>query len=477
MKKAQPRTGNCKITGNRNVTVTGLTADSRNVTSGMIFAALNGCEKNGTDYIPEALSRGASVLITESDVSSECSAQIRAESPLATFAELLHAFYNYPCRKLNLVGITGTNGKTTTAEFIKHMFQRLDHKTGVIGTLGYDTGTNRYPADNTTPGAEKICKLLAEMVRNNVDTAVMEVSSHALDQNRCASLRFDHAILTNLTRDHLDYHKTLKAYRQAKAQLFTQLKETGQRVFNMDDPFGCDLFEKYPGSSGFGFAKESTIRIENISTSIRGTRFSVRTSAGSSRFNSRIPGRHNILNITAGLCCLPDDIPLAETIPIVQNFPGARGRLEHVDAGIFDIFIDYAHTPNALENVLNVLQKVCMGRLITVFGCGGDRDRGKRPIMGEVAESLSDVLVITSDNPRSEVPERIIEDILEGVSDTSLCRIECDREKAIRRALKLADKDDIVLIAGKGHETYQITGYQKIHFDDRKVVEKHLCRN
>lgn len=477
LNKSESRTGKCAITGDRNVSVTGLTADSRNVHTGMIFAALNGCEKNGADYIPEALSRGASAIIACPDVSAECSVHIRTDSPLTTFAELLHAFYDYPCRKLNLIGITGTNGKTTTVEFIKHMFRHLSYKTGSIGTLGYDTGANQYPAENTTPGAEKTCKLLAEMVRNSVDTAVMEISSHALDQNRCASLLFDHTILTNLTRDHLDYHKTLEKYRQAKARLFTQLKQTGRRVLNLDDAFGNRLFKQYPESVGYGFAKGCSVRIENMSTSIRGTKFSLRTASGSQRFSSRVPGRHNILNITAGLCCLPENIPLAETKSIVNRFPGARGRLEHVHDGLFDVFIDYAHTPNALENVLRVLRKVCLGRLITVFGCGGDRDRGKRPLMGEIAESLSDILVITSDNPRSEMPEKIIEDILEGVSDTSICRIECERGKAIARALNLAEKDDIVLIAGKGHETYQVIAQQKIHFDDREIVEKHLCRN
>ncbi|MFA5250327.1 MAG: UDP-N-acetylmuramoyl-L-alanyl-D-glutamate--2,6-diaminopimelate ligase, partial [Parachlamydiales bacterium] len=366
------------------------------------------------------------------------------------------------------------------AYLIRHFLEQNQKPTGLLGTVEYIVGKNRYPSHLTTPSAITLQKFLKEMLRSKMKAAVMEVSSHAIDQERCREIDFDAAVFTNLTQDHLDYHRSLENYAQTKARLFASLKKGSLAIVNLDDPYAALMIEKSPARlMTYGLGPRADLRAEEISVSTGGTEFSVLYQGRKERFFSALIGRFNVYNILAAAAvALEAKIPLKKIKSALASFPQVRGRLEKASVKKdFSVFIDYAHTDDALKKVLETLGELKQGRLITVFGCGGDRDQLKRPKMGRIAALLSDLCVLTSDNPRKEEPGAIIRQILQGVAQENLekCVVEEDRFEAIKKALFMAKKGDIVLIAGKGHESYQIFKDRRVAFDDRQTVEE-ICQ-
>ena len=466
-----------KVVGDLNLEITGITKDSRAVHEGYMYIAVG----KGSVYVEDALKRGATVLVTEAQpkVLFPCSVVVNDIERMP--GQIASRFYDFPSRNLHVAGVTGTNGKTTVTYLIESILQSASKTPGVIGTISYRYGDHVLKAENTTPGAIEIQSLLKEMYVAGITNVVMEVSSHALHQRRVEGVEFDVGVFTNLTHDHLDYHLSLENYKAAKKMLFEDYLKAGTKtnkyaVLNIDDPavqeFVLESPVKVLSYSTKGYADayltgyEESIEGLHLQVSIMGSKVSVR---------SPMIGTFNASNILASMLYgVASEIPYEAIREGVEKLRGVPGRLERVsnDRGI-SIFVDYAHTPDALNNVLVLLNRLKKGRLIVVFGCGGDRDTSKRPVMGQVATANSDVSIITSDNPRSENPLDIIEEIRKGVSGNSYVIIE-NRQSAVQKALSIAKKDDVLLIAGKGHEDYQIIGNQTYYFSDRKVVEEAL---
>jgi UDP-N-acetylmuramoyl-L-alanyl-D-glutamate--2,6-diaminopimelate ligase len=412
-------------------------------------------------------------------------AVVFVKDPLAALAGFSANFYGHPDKSLHMIGVTGTNGKTTITYLLESIFETHNLATGVMGTINYRFGKKAYPAPNTTPQSSDIYQFFAEMLKGHGRVAVMEVSSHALALGRVAGIEFDTAIFTNLTRDHLDFHKTMEEYFEAKAKLFLGLVH-GEKSFpkfaiiNIDDPWGAKLAAmSQPGTVvTYGLSEKAAIRAVNIRNTSRSTEFILSTPAGHQKVHLSQIGLHNVYNaLAAAGAALASGISLEGVVSGLENAPCVPGRLEKIEAGQnFAVVVDYAHTDDALKNVLTALKELKPQRLITVFGCGGDRDRSKRPIMGEIASNLSDFVFVTSDNPRSEDMERIALDIEVGIrrQHRNNYQVILDREQAIAAALSMAQKGDIVLIAGKGHETYQIIGDQRLHFNDGEIARKYL---
>ncbi len=480
------------VAGSLDAELTDLTDDSRHADPGCLFIAREGAKEDGQRYVTAACAAGAAAVLSTAQPPADLPGNVawvttpRVDQALC--GELAERFFGYPSRKLQLIGVTGTNGKTTTTYLIRHLLNAAGMKTGLIGTIILDDGQRERPAELTTPGAIDLSRLLAQMVRHGCRAAVMETSSHALHQGRTSALDFRVAVFTNLTGDHLDYHGTMDRYADAKAILFQRLKPDAWAIVNGNDPyaaamladcpahrFWCTMDEAHPGDDRTGVAQALSLDAAGTSARFTGPWGSVEV---------RLPlvGRHNLMNcvqaIAAANCVFPLSRALREAL---HNCPRVPGRLELVDIGRDDVpatVVDYAHTHDALENVLLALRPVSRGRVHVVFGCGGDRDRTKRPKMAAVACKLADRVYITSDNPRTEEPQAIINDILAGVpiEQRSKVTVEVDRTRAIRQALHAADPRDTVLIAGKGHEDYQIIGQQKFHYDDREVAGEILRR-
>jgi UDP-N-acetylmuramoyl-L-alanyl-D-glutamate--2,6-diaminopimelate ligase len=464
----------------------GVAADSRRVRPGDCFVAVPGFRTDGRAHVPEAVQRGATVVVTEGEpIDGLAVTQVLVPSARRAVARLAAALHGHPSRHLTLVGITGTNGKTTTSYLVEALLRERGLETGLLGTIHYRVGRQERPAGQTTPEALDIQSMLAEMLAEGVRGVAMEVSSHALALARVEGLEFDVAVFTNLTQDHLDFHGTLEAYRDAKRRLFEQLarsrKPAPTAVVNADDPAGEAMVAGLPVATvTYGLSPRAGVRAAAHASSLGGIRMTVDTPRGRLELASPLIGEHNVLNLLgavgAGLALglAPDAI--ARALGAVQGVPG---RFEQVRSGQpFLVVVDYAHTPDALERVLVTARKLTPGRLAAVFGCGGDRDRGKRPIMGEIAARLADRVWVTSDNPRSERPEAILEDVLVGVrrvtADPARHAAEPDRGAAIRAALRWARAGDTVVLAGKGHETYQIIGADVLPFDDREVARHAL---
>jgi UDP-N-acetylmuramoyl-L-alanyl-D-glutamate--2,6-diaminopimelate ligase len=481
----------------------GITNDSRAVRPGYLFVAVKGTVEDGHAYISPAVAAGASCVVAE-DLSFIPSgvAAVRVPDSRAALTTIAMNFYRRPFLDMTIAGITGTNGKTTTSYLLESILSEAGYRVGVIGTVNY-----RYPArtvrgDNTTPDSLALMAMLREMADAGVNHVIMEVSSHALEQRRVDGCPFKVAVFTNLTRDHLDYHGTMDAYFKAKARIFEDLnarQDVGgaTAVINADDPRGDELIGLIQGrrASGaslelvtFGLSEKCMVRPESYSVGMAGIRAVLNTPVGLLPVESSLIGRFNIYNILAAVsAAIALDIKADSILSGVSRLSGVPGRLERVHAPV-PVLVDYAHTPDALQNILEALRPLTSGRLITVFGCGGDRDRGKRPEMGRIAGRLSDVVFITSDNPRSEDPAAIARQIEEGVIDAGMksygleCGggqgrgylVEIDRSAAIRKALSMALAADVVVIAGKGHEDYQIIGKVKRHFDDREAVQAAL---
>jgi UDP-N-acetylmuramoyl-L-alanyl-D-glutamate--2,6-diaminopimelate ligase len=380
---------------------------------------------------------------------------------------------------LDLVGVTGTNGKTTTAYLFRHIMQQSGRKCGMTGTVEYDLGSGAEPARMTTPEIPDLYRFFGQMREAGCRAAVSEVSSHALVKRRVTGLRFSVAVFTNLTQDHLDFHGDMESYFRAKATLFESLEAGALAVLNADDPWSARLAEMTPARVlTYGTGETAGVRARVMSLSTVGTVFRLSREGFESEVHMGLLGAYNVHNALAAAAAAAElGVEMGSAVEAVANFDGVPGRLESVDCGQdFRVLVDYAHTDDALRSVLTSIRDLYPRRLITVFGCGGDRDRGKRPRMGRVVEDLSDVAVVTSDNPRSEEPGAIIADVLEGLERPADAVVEPDRAAAIERAVRMAAPGDVVLIAGKGHETYQILGPRRVDFDDRRVARAALER-
>jgi UDP-N-acetylmuramoyl-L-alanyl-D-glutamate--2,6-diaminopimelate ligase len=457
--------------------IAGLTYDSRRVTSGMLFVAIPGRNADGHNYINSAIDRGAIAVICERNgFVPQRATKIKVPDARAALAAVAAAFYDHPSAKLKLIGVTGTNGKTTVAFLIKHILETAGIKTGLMGTVRYEIGERVIPAQRTTPESLEIQQMLAQMLRAGCKACVMEVSSHALDQKRVHGVKFDVGVFTNLTRDHLDYHRTMENYFASKKILFTALEhgpKRGGAVINIDDAFGRELKQEIKAEVQltYGLTTAAIVRASSLQLSERVTR--LRIEVGERQFTCELPliGRHNVYN---ALAAVGAGIVLNVELPVIEralNTAGpVPGRLELVPSNLpFAVYVDYAHTDDALRNVLTTLREITRGRLLLTFGCGGNRDQGKRARMGQVAAELADFSIITSDNPRKESAAQIAEQILEGFRSIpgAQSRVELDRRRAIEEIIRMAQSTDSVLIAGKGHETYQEFEDTVIPFDDR----------
>jgi len=460
--------------------VTDVTADSRRCRAGSCFVAVRGTGTDGHHFIAQAVARGATAVVCE-DASAAPTGCAWAAVPdgRAAVGRLAQAFRGWPVRKLTCVGITGTNGKTTVAHLVRAILTGAGHCPALLGTIGYETGLRSLPAATTTPDPVTLAELAAEMVAEGRTHLVMEASSHALDQRRIAGVEFGVAVFTNLSGDHLDYHGTMDDYRAAKRRLFEELAPGATAVINRDDPAGEDMASATKAQVrwyGLSPAADLWARIGRIDSA--GTDFAFVHGSEECAVHTPLIGRHNVFNcLAATSACMAMGVEPAAAAEALLRVDCIPGRLQRVAADApFHVFVDYAHTDDALANVLGSLRPVTGGRLIVVFGCGGDRDRTKRPRMARVAEQLADELVITSDNPRTEGPAAIIDEICSGLSAAGRSRaaVEPDRRSAITLAIRKARAGDIVLIAGKGHENYQVLGTRRVHFDDVEVAAEVL---
>jgi UDP-N-acetylmuramoyl-L-alanyl-D-glutamate--2,6-diaminopimelate ligase len=458
-----------------------LAYDSRRVEPGGLFFAIAGEEADGHAFVGKAMERGAAAVVSERPAPRELATNwVRVPKIRRALAGASAVFYGHPERRLRLVGVTGTNGKTTTAYLVASIFQAAGIATVLFGTIEYRVGERRLPAGNTTPESLDLVSYFAEGERAGASAAVMEVSSHALAQERVWGFPFAAAVFTNLTRDHLDYHGTMEEYFAAKRRLFEGLGAPPPTlaVINVDDPWGRRLLELgHPRVITYGTSSEAAVRPKRSSQGASGLKATLVTPEGGLEIDSPLLGRGNLMNILAAVATAQGLGVAGEKIQEgVRALALVPGRFERVEAGQpFLVVVDYAHSDDALRQALSTARELTRNRLIVVFGCGGDRDRTKRPLMGEAAGSLADIVVLTSDNPRSEDPLAIMNDALVGVQRTGKgCLLEADRAAAIRQALARAREGDTVVIAGKGHETYQIVGNRALPFDDREVARRTL---
>jgi UDP-N-acetylmuramoyl-L-alanyl-D-glutamate--2,6-diaminopimelate ligase len=456
--------------------ITGITYDSRRVMPGNLFVAVRGERTDGHRFVEAAIDRGATAVVLEQECGCNPRAtQIKVADTRRTMALASASFYNHPSQQLKVVGVTGTNGKTTTAFMVKAILEAAGVGAGLMGTVQYEIGQRIIPALRTTPESVDIQEMMSQMLRSGCGAVSMEVSSHALDQQRVAGVEYDVAVFTNLTQDHLDYHGTMETYFEAKAKLFGMLgaaQKTGRAVINADNEYGRNLIARMGG--------ENVIRAQDVRVSADGTYFVVRTPLGAMPISLPLIGRYNVYNalaaIGAGLA-LGIEWPTIDRA--LSRMRPVRGRLEPVPINEgFRVYVDYAHTEDALRNVLMTVSELTRGRVIVVFGCGGDRDRGKREPMGRASCALADFSILTTDNPRTEDPREILKEIEQGFSSGSRGRYQVivDRREAIERALDIARPGDAVLIAGKGHEAYQEFADTVVPFNDRQVVEEYFSQ-
>jgi UDP-N-acetylmuramoyl-L-alanyl-D-glutamate--2,6-diaminopimelate ligase len=460
--------------------IKGITSNSKEVKKNFLFVAIKGNRQDGNQFIKEAISRGACIIVVEKDAPK---IKTRAKVVFLIvddcrkfFAQITHKFYGAPSDKIKVVGITGTNGKTTISYLIEAMTKESGQRCGVIGTISHRFRNKVIVAKNTTPGSGQLQQLLAKMCKSKVKYCAMEVSSHALDQERVAGVNFSQAIFTNLTQDHLDYHKNLENYFLAKAKLFSILPATSIAIINHDDKYAGRIKQLTKARIlTYGIDKKSTVMAKDINYSMQGAEFSLVGPGLNTRIKTGLVGRHNIYNVLAAIAWgISEKLSVVDIKSALEKFKNVPGRLERVDCPQgFSIFVDYAHTPDALFNVISALRPLVRGKIIVIFGCGGERDKLKRPQMGKTVTDLADYAIITSDNPRSENPAQIIRDIRQGIKKNNYC-VVADRRQAIRKGLSLISKGDCLLIAGKGHEDYQILKNKVLKFSDRKVVRECL---
>jgi len=448
-----------------------LTADSRDVRPGSLFLAVPGSQADGHAFVPDAVRRGARVVVVERHLTDDAVELLVSDGRKAA-AVVARAWFGDPAAQLTVVGVTGTNGKTTTTALVRHLLNRRGDA-GSIGTLGAFDGADGQVASTagslTTPGPVDLQATLRAMLDRGVRAVAMEASSHSLDQGRLDGIPFAGAVFTNLTRDHLDYHGTMEAYLAAKLRLASLLVPGGVCAVNLDDPAWAAL-DRAPGRVSFGLTSGADVRAEDAMLLAEGSRFLITGRFGRRPVELPLPGDFNVANaLAAAAAALGLGLTLEEVAGRLADAPQVPGRMERLATRPCVVLRDYAHTPDALERALRTLRPLTPGRLIVLFGAGGDRDRGKRPLMGAVAAARADVVIVTSDNPRTEDPERILDDVVAGMGATVPLRI-VDRREAIARALGLAAPGDTLILAGKGHETYQVLGTVKHPFDEREVV-------
>ncbi len=465
--------------------INGITNRSRDVAPGFLFVAWRGMEHDGHDYIPEALERGATAVVMERDVSLPAGvAAIRVADGRTSLPRLVARFYGDPSHELRVVGITGTSGKTTTAFLTEAVFHQSGHRTGLIGTIWVKIGDQIDAAEATTPEASDLQRIFAKMVQVQTEYAIMEVSSHALELNRVDQTRFTVGVFTNISHEHLDFHKTFDNYVKAKRKLFEQMAEDAEApswaVINGDDPEGAKLADELSiPVIRFGLSDSADLRATGIQVSPHGTIFTVHYAGACVAMRLKLIGRVNVYNALAAIgVALTQGMSLEAIADTLSQVAGVPGRFETVDEGQpFTVVVDYAHKPDALAKVLSTCRELCQGRIITVFGCGGERDTTKRPVMGEIASRYSDITILTSDNPRREDPSEITRQIALGCEAAGGHYVTIlDRAQAITAAINQAHQGDLVLIAGKGHETYQLFGDHTVSFDDREVAREALRR-
>lgn len=470
-----------RLVGDGETEFTDIEKDSRLVKPGQLFLCVSGLTVDGHAYAAEAVRKGAAAIVTERPLALEVPQLIVKDSRFAT-AIIADHVYAYPSEQMKLIGVTGTNGKTTTTYLIEKILNDQRMPTGVIGTIERRFGGMSFPMKGTTPDAHELQRHLGEMRDAGMRYCAMEVSSHALEQGRVKGCRFRTAIFTNLTQDHLDYHGTMEQYASAKGLFFSRLgnaysqsaKERSYAVLNADDEASA-RFGMLTSAEvvTYGVEREADVRATSISVSAKGAFFHVQTFRGETDIRLRLPGKFNVYNALAAIAAaLIEGVELEYIKASLESIPGVPGRVESVEEGQpFSVVVDYAHTPDGLENVLRAVQEFADKRIICVFGCGGDRDRSKRPLMGKIAARYSDIVIVTSDNPRTEDPARIIADIEAGLAGekqaSSRYLLIPDRRTAIQKAVEMASQGDVVLIAGKGHETYQLIGGNVYPFDDR----------
>lgn len=481
------------------IEITGITCDSRLVKAGDLFAALPGAKADGSVYARQAAERGAAAILCERQDPLTPLPQLVCADARAGLAQAAQAFYGFPDRQLKMGAVTGTNGKSTTAYLVRHLLQSAGKKCGMLGTIEYDLGAQILEAPLTTPESLDLHRYLRTMADAGCDAAIMETSSHSLCQQRVAGIDFAVGVFTNLTQDHLDYHRTMEQYREAKAILFRNLSSEAMAVLNLDDPASAYFAQQTKARIlGFsvnspartvpkGMGKKDMLSAQIIGMDIHGTQFRINSPWGTRTVKWGLVGAHNIQNCLGALgAAVAMGVKFEDAVDALAAFQGVPGRLESVGDGAdsgknrrklpFRVLVDYAHTDDALRSVMRALRELKPSRLIVAFGCGGDRDRTKRPKMAKAVEEMADLGIITSDNPRTEDPHAIIADIWKGIQKQQMFIVEPDRAKAISFAINEAREDDVVLIAGKGHENYQIFGATKHHFSDVEQAQAAIER-
>lgn len=473
-----------EIKGNKDNIVSGIASDSREVKPGYIFVCIKGLNVDGHNYIDKAIANGATAIVVSEEVNVPTDiAVIKVDNTREAMLKIAAAIYGDPSQKMRMIGVTGTNGKTTTTHIISHILQENGYKTGIIGTVNVNIAGKILPAHNTTPDAAELQSILNMMVAEKVDYCLMEVSSHALDLRRVSGIEFDEAVFTNLTQDHLDYHKSFENYFAAKAKLFAsvnaqdQYKNNKGNIINLDDEYGSKMLELCQYNTlTYAINSDADLKAINIEIDSKNTKFDLSYKNTIHSVKTSISGLFNVYNTLAAIgSCLLEGLNLEDIIRALSTFKAVPGRFELVEEGQpFAVVVDYAHTPDGLENILKTAKDIVENEIIVVFGCGGDRDATKRPIMGAIASKYADKIIVTSDNPRTEDPQKIVEQVATGVHDNlrlgSSYKVIVDRKMAIKEAINMAQRGDIVMIAGKGHEDYQILKDKTIHFDDREVA-------
>jgi len=458
--------------GSINIDIKGLVYDSREVNKDYLFISIEGFKTDGHKYIEKAVNNGASAIVIEKDLDKYIDGitYLKVKDSRKAMSYLAEVYYNYPLKKISLIGVTGTNGKTTTTYLVKNILEEADFKIGLVGTIKNLVGDEELPATRTTPESLDLYYLFDRMVQAGVDYCVMEVSSHALDLMRVEGMEFEVAVFTNISQDHLDYHKSIESYLLAKSKLFKKLKENGTGVINLDDSHSGQILKSCKGNHlTYAINENADIKASNIKLSPDGSSFTI----DNKKVDINLTGKFNIYNSLAAIgTCRALGLSDETIYEGLNDLKGVAGRLEQVDKGQnFSLIVDYAHTPDGMENVLITAKEIVKGNIIIVFGCGGDRDRGKRPIMAKISARYGDYSILTSDNPRSEDPIDILKELERGIirMDKKVkYEVISDRRKAIQRAISLARKDDMIIIFGKGHENYQIFENKTIHFDDRE---------
>ena len=464
------------------VSISGIEHDSRKVAAGNLFVCMEGVHVDGHKFIPQAVERGAVALLTtrKDFTPPEGLTALIVPDMLNALAVIVPYFYDYPARAMRVIGVTGTNGKTTTTYLLREIFTSAGLSVGLIGTIQILIGDEKFPNPNTTPNVIDLQHVLAEMRARKIQVVVMEVSSHALAENRVAGVEFDTAIFTNLTQDHLDFHGTMENYLRAKAKLFDMVSRKGRKqnktaVVNVDDTAGEEIL-RHSRCKRITYGLSNAADLRGVAVDVRADGMNLSLVPCPLSLSLHLTGLFNAYNVLAATgAALAENIRPDIIKRALENFRSVPGRFERIfiDAP-FEVIVDYAHTPDGVKNVLQTAAQIANGKIITVFGCGGDRDHAKRPIMGRLAAELSDVVIATSDNPRTENPEKILDDVEAGIREVGGKNYEriADRRAAIFKAIELAEAGDIVLILGKGHETYQILNTGTIHFDDREVVKE-----